>query len=61
MAIEEAFIMQRARQLYWQGYPPAEIARLMGINQNTIYSWKNVTNGTPRHRFSASRRPLMHD
>jgi hypothetical protein len=25
MAIEEAFIMQRARQLYWQGYPPAEI------------------------------------
>lgn len=40
MAIEEAFIMQRARQLYWQGYPPAEIARLMGINQNTIYSWK---------------------
>jgi transposase-like protein len=40
MAIEEAFIMQRARQLYWQGYPPAEIARLMGINQNTVYSWK---------------------
>lgn len=40
MAIEEAFIMHRARQLYWQGYPPAEIARLMGINQNTIYSWK---------------------
>ncbi|MER3735081.1 hypothetical protein J8815_27710, partial [Klebsiella pneumoniae] len=28
MAIEEAFIMHRARQLYWQGYPPAEIARL---------------------------------
>ena len=40
MAIEEAFIMHRARQLYWQGYPPAEIARLMGINQNTVYSWK---------------------
>ena len=40
MATEEAFIMLRARQLYWQGYPPAEIARLMGINQNTIYSWK---------------------
>lgn len=40
MAIEEAFIMQRARQLYWQGYLPAEIARLMGINQNTVYSWK---------------------
>ncbi|MCU6592460.1 terminase large subunit domain-containing protein [Klebsiella pneumoniae subsp. ozaenae] len=40
MAIEEAFIMQRARQLYWQGYPPAEIARLMGINPNTVYSWK---------------------
>ncbi|WP_409240936.1 terminase gpP N-terminus-related DNA-binding protein, partial [Escherichia coli] len=37
MAIEEAFIMQRARQLYWQGYPPAEIARLMGINPNTVY------------------------
>ncbi|PRD12634.1 terminase large subunit domain-containing protein [Pantoea coffeiphila] len=40
MAVEEAFIMQRARQLYWQGYPPAEISRLMGINANTIYSWK---------------------
>ena len=53
MAIEEAFIMQRARQLYWQGYPPAEIARLMGINQNTVYSWKSVMNGTPRHRSSA--------
>ena len=49
MAIEEAFIMQRARQLYWQGYPPAEIARLMGINQNTVYSW----NGTPHRRSSA--------
>ena len=36
MTIEDAFIMQRARQLYWQGYPPAEIARLMGINPNTV-------------------------
>ena len=36
MAIEEAFIMQRARQLYWQGYPPAEIARLMGINEHGV-------------------------
>ncbi len=59
MAIEEAFIMQRARQLYWQGYPPAEIARLMGINPNTVYSWKSVMNGTLRRRYSASRRPLM--
>ncbi|SQD02802.1 Terminase, ATPase subunit (GpP) [Escherichia coli] len=25
---------------YWQGYPPAEISRLMGINPNTIYAWK---------------------
>ena len=23
-----------------RGYPPAEISRLMGISQNTIYSWK---------------------
>lgn len=61
MAIEEAFIMQRARQLYWQGYPPAEIARLMGINQNTVYSWKSAMSGTPRRRSSASRRPLMPD
>lgn len=38
--IQDAFVRQRAKQLYWQGYPPAEIARLMGINQNTIYSWK---------------------
>lgn len=58
MAIEEAFIMHRARQLYWQGYPPAEIARLMGINQNTIYSWKSVTSGTTRRLCSGLRRPL---
>lgn len=38
--IQDAFVRQRARQLYWQGYPPAEISRLMGINQNTIYAWK---------------------
>ncbi|KHT31216.1 terminase large subunit domain-containing protein [Pectobacterium carotovorum] len=40
MTVQEAFIRQRARQLYWQGYPPAEISRLMGINQNTVYAWK---------------------
>ncbi|EFN6789597.1 hypothetical protein ACRBUA_005368, partial [Escherichia coli] len=22
--IQDAFVRQRARQLYWQGYPPAE-------------------------------------
>ena len=38
--IQDTFVRQRAKQLYWQGYPPAEIARLMGINQNTIYAWK---------------------
>lgn len=38
--IQDAFVRQRAKQLYWQGYPPAEIARLMGINQNTICAWK---------------------
>lgn len=38
--IQDAFVRQRAKQLYWQGYPPAEIARLMGISQNTVYSWK---------------------
>ncbi|ELO2477924.1 terminase family protein, partial [Escherichia coli] len=38
--IQDAFIRLRAKQLYWQGYPPAEISRLMGISQNTIYSWK---------------------
>ncbi|EGB1548483.1 helix-turn-helix domain-containing protein [Salmonella enterica] len=38
--IQDAFVRLRAKQLYWQGYPPAEIARLMGISQNTIYSWK---------------------
>lgn len=38
--IQDAFVRQRAKQLYWQGYPPAEIARLMGINQNTVYAWK---------------------
>lgn len=38
--IQDTFVRQRAKQLYWQGYPPAEIARLMGISQNTIYSWK---------------------
>ncbi|MEN4580718.1 terminase large subunit domain-containing protein [Pantoea agglomerans] len=39
--IQDAFVRLRAKQLYWQGFPPAEIARLMGISQNTIYSWKN--------------------
>ncbi|ELO6194615.1 terminase family protein [Escherichia coli] len=38
--IQDAFVRQRAKQLYWQGYPPAEISRLMGISQNTVYSWK---------------------
>ncbi len=38
--IQDAFIRERARQLYWQGYTPAEISRLMGTNQNTIYTWK---------------------
>lgn len=38
--IQDAFIRQRAKQLYWQGYPPAEISRMMGINQNTLYAWK---------------------
>ncbi|EEO7833699.1 helix-turn-helix domain-containing protein [Salmonella enterica] len=38
--IQDTFVRLRAKQLYWQGYPPAEIARLMGISQNTIYSWK---------------------
>lgn len=38
--IQDAFIRQRAKQLYWQGYPPAAISRLMGINQNTLYAWK---------------------
>ncbi len=38
--IQDAFIRLRAKQLYWQGYPPAKISRLMGINSNTVYSWK---------------------
>ncbi|MCL8360410.1 helix-turn-helix domain-containing protein, partial [Escherichia coli] len=38
--IQDAFVRQRARQLYWQRYPPAEISRLMGIYPNTIYAWK---------------------
>ncbi|WP_456309399.1 terminase large subunit domain-containing protein [Serratia proteamaculans] len=38
--IQDAFVRLRAKQLYWQGYPPAEISRLMGINQNTVYAWK---------------------
>nr|VXZ85963.1 Uncharacterized conserved protein [Klebsiella pneumoniae] len=46
MMIQDAFIRLRAKQLYWQGYPPAEISRLMGINSNTVYSWKSVTSGT---------------
>ncbi|HEJ1074316.1 oxidoreductase [Serratia nevei] len=40
MTVQETFTRHRARQLYWQGYPPAEISRLMGINQNTVYAWK---------------------
>lgn len=38
--IQDTFTRRRAKQLYWQGYPPAEISRLTGISQNTIYSWK---------------------
>ncbi|EBQ8821318.1 helix-turn-helix domain-containing protein, partial [Salmonella enterica subsp. enterica] len=38
--IQDTFTRLRAKQLYWQGYPPAEISRLTGISQNTIYSWK---------------------
>ncbi|EDV1002249.1 hypothetical protein QF03_005186, partial [Salmonella enterica subsp. enterica] len=26
--IQDAFVRLRAKQLYWQGYPPAEISRL---------------------------------
>jgi hypothetical protein len=60
MAIEEAFIMQRARQLYWQGYPPAEIAP-DGYQSEHVTHGKSVMNGTTRRRSSASRRPLTHD
>lgn len=55
--IQDAFVRQRAKQLYWQGYPPAEISRLMGINQNTIYAWKKRDewdNTTPVQRVSQS-------
>ncbi|WP_432763987.1 terminase gpP N-terminus-related DNA-binding protein, partial [Escherichia coli] len=38
--IQDAFVRQRARQLYWQGSSPAAISRLMGINPNTIYARK---------------------
>ncbi|STD27885.1 Uncharacterized conserved protein [Edwardsiella tarda] len=37
---QEIFIRLRAKQLFWQGYSPAEIARLMGVNVNTLYTWK---------------------
>ncbi len=36
---------------------PADHA--MGINPNTVYSWKKRDDGTLRRRYSASRRPLM--
>ncbi|MEN3258508.1 terminase family protein [Sodalis endosymbiont of Spalangia cameroni] len=55
--IQDAFIRQRAKQLYWQGYPPAEISRLMGINQNTLYAWKKRDewdNAPPVQRVSQS-------
>lgn len=54
--IQDAFVRQRARQLYWQGYPPAEISRLMGINPNTIYAWKkrDQWDETPSMRASSS-------
>ncbi|MBG6247334.1 MULTISPECIES: terminase large subunit domain-containing protein [Symbiopectobacterium] len=50
--IQDAFVKLRAKQLYWQGYPPAEISRLMGINQNTLYAWKkrDEWNETPTIR-----------
>lgn len=55
--IQDAFVRQRAKQLYWQGYPPAEISRLMGINQNTVYAWKKRDewdNTPPVQRVSQS-------
>ncbi|AGR58512.1 Phage terminase ATPase subunit [Salmonella bongori N268-08] len=49
-----------AKQLYWQGYPPAEISRLMGISQNTIYSWKKRDEWDETPPVArASRSPLM--
>ncbi|EMX01063.1 ATPase subunit of terminase family protein [Escherichia coli P0304777.1] len=38
--IQDAFVRQRARQLYWQGYPPAEISRLMGITRTRFMRGK---------------------
>ncbi len=59
--IQDTFVRQRARQLYWQGYPVAEISRLMGINQNTIHSWKKRDQWDETPRFSVSRSPWMRD
>lgn len=57
--IQDAFVRQRARQLYWQGYPPAEISRLMGINPNTIYAWKKRDQWDETPPCSVSRSPSM--
>ncbi|WP_139173315.1 terminase gpP N-terminus-related DNA-binding protein [Escherichia coli] len=58
--IQDVFIRMRAKQLYWQGYTPADIAQLMGINQNTIYSWKKRDEWDATPRSSGSPSPLMH-
>ena len=52
-----------ARQLYWQGWRITDIARHLGVNPNSVYSWKNRENwdgGTPMQRVNASAEIRLH-
>ena len=31
---------EEAKHMYWRGYPISEIAKIIGVNKFTIYSWK---------------------
>lgn len=56
--IQDAFVRQRARQLYWQGYPPAEISRLMGINPGCSGGEIAAALNTPTTAINAELRRL---
>lgn len=52
-----------ARQLYWQGWRITDIARILGLNPNNVYSWKTRENwdgGSPMQRVATSAEVRLH-
>ncbi len=57
--IQDAFVRQRARQLYLQGYPPAGNITSMEQTRNHDLCVENATSGMKRPPCSVSRSPSM--